>query len=220
MAIVLSRGSVSTRGWSDLGDLAFHLAHAASPEPDQVVAQRADDHLEHRQIRDLGEKAFVSGSLDNNTIVDRKFRPAVLENRYLKVVLLPESAAHSFHHLQADRPRTTLSHRSRRALWNGGDIFYYDWLMCMAASSHLAGCRARQDLAKTVGFKVVKQSAGEVDGAMSLTTISSIRRRRRSSGWGFRRGPRIEATYYVTLNATRRSRCAHGAENRATGDLI
>ena len=36
------------------------------------------------------ENGFVSGSLDKNTIVDRTFKAHVLENRYLKVTLVPE----------------------------------------------------------------------------------------------------------------------------------
>ena len=36
------------------------------------------------------ENGFVSGSLDKKTIVDRTFKTRVLENRYLKVTLVPE----------------------------------------------------------------------------------------------------------------------------------
>ena len=36
------------------------------------------------------ENGLVGGSLDNKTTVDRTFRTHVLENRYLKVTLLPE----------------------------------------------------------------------------------------------------------------------------------
>ena len=36
------------------------------------------------------ENGFVSGSLDKKTIVDRTFKTHVLENRYLKVTLVPE----------------------------------------------------------------------------------------------------------------------------------
>ena len=46
--------------------------------------------MEYRQLRDRPENGFVSGSLDRTTIVDRTFRTHVLENRYLKVTLLPE----------------------------------------------------------------------------------------------------------------------------------
>ena len=35
------------------------------------------------------QSALVDGSLDNNTIVDRAFKAYVLENRYLKVTLVP-----------------------------------------------------------------------------------------------------------------------------------
>ncbi len=36
------------------------------------------------------ENGFVCGSLDKKTIVDRTFKAHVLENRYLKVTLVPE----------------------------------------------------------------------------------------------------------------------------------
>ena len=36
------------------------------------------------------DNSFLDGSLDTKTIVDRTFKTYVLENRYLKVTLLPE----------------------------------------------------------------------------------------------------------------------------------
>ena len=36
------------------------------------------------------QNGFVDGSFDKNTIVDRTFKAHVLENRYLKVMLVPE----------------------------------------------------------------------------------------------------------------------------------
>src|ERR1044072_1368432 len=36
------------------------------------------------------ENGFVDGALDKSTIVDRTFKTHVLENRYLKVKLVPE----------------------------------------------------------------------------------------------------------------------------------
>jgi len=55
----------------------------------------------------------------------------VLENRYLKVVLLPNSAG-AFFPSSTSRPATNnFIAPKRRALWMGGDIFYYDWLMVL-----------------------------------------------------------------------------------------
>ena len=42
------------------------------------------------------ENGFVGGSLDKNIIVDRTLRTHVLENRYLKVTLLPEFGGRIF----------------------------------------------------------------------------------------------------------------------------
>ena len=36
------------------------------------------------------ENGFVSGSLDKSVIVERSFKSYVLENRYLRVTLVPE----------------------------------------------------------------------------------------------------------------------------------
>ena len=107
-----------------------------------------------------------SGSLDKKTIVDRTFKTHVLENRYLKVTLRARiRRAHSFHHLQADRPRTALSHRSGRALRNQGRQF----LLRLADGvwRHLPdvpGCRARQDVAEAVGFQGGEAECRRSDG--------------------------------------------------------
>ncbi len=69
----------------------FHAAvHAASPVPDRVSLSESTitwNTVKHATNADNG---FISGSLDKKTIVDRTFRTHMLENRYLKVTLLPE----------------------------------------------------------------------------------------------------------------------------------
>ncbi|HZC96081.1 MAG TPA: DUF5107 domain-containing protein, partial [Bradyrhizobium sp.] len=70
---------------------AFHaVVHAASPAPDRVSLSASTITWSTVKYATNTENGFVSGSLDKKTIVDRTFKTHVLENRYLKVTLLPE----------------------------------------------------------------------------------------------------------------------------------
>src|SRR5260370_36345251 len=70
---------------------AFHaVVHAASPAPDRVSLSESTMTWSTVRYATNAENGLVSGSLDKKTIVDRTFRTHVLENRYLKVTLLPE----------------------------------------------------------------------------------------------------------------------------------
>src|SRR5260370_23777798 len=70
---------------------AFHaVVHAASPVPDRVSLSESTITWSTVKYATNAENGFVSGSLDKKTIVDRTFRTRVLENRYLKITLLPE----------------------------------------------------------------------------------------------------------------------------------
>jgi hypothetical protein len=72
---------------------AFHAAaHAASPVPDTVSLTESTITWSTVKYATSAENGFVEGSLDEKTIVDRTFRTYVIENRYLKVTLLPNSA--------------------------------------------------------------------------------------------------------------------------------
>src|SRR5712691_10558467 len=68
----------------------YAVAHAASPVPDQVSLKESTMTWSTVKYATDAENGFVGGSLDKNTIVDRTFRSHVLENRFLKVTLLPE----------------------------------------------------------------------------------------------------------------------------------
>ena len=70
---------------------AFHaVVHAASPVPDRVSLSESTITWSTVKYATNAENGFVSGSLDRKTIVDRTFSTHVLENRYLKVTLVPE----------------------------------------------------------------------------------------------------------------------------------
>src|SRR3981189_3559294 len=68
----------------------FGTAHAAPLEPDTVSLSASTITWSTVKYATDAENGFVDGSLDKTTIVDRTFRTHVLENRYLKVTLLPE----------------------------------------------------------------------------------------------------------------------------------
>ena len=70
---------------------AFHVAaHAASTEPDKVSLSESTITWSTVKYATDAENGFVGGSLDRKIVVDRTFRTRVLENRYLKVTLVPE----------------------------------------------------------------------------------------------------------------------------------
>ena len=76
------------------------------------------------------ENGFVGGSLDKNTIVDRTFRTHVLENRYLKVTLVPEFGGRIVSIIYKPTGHEQL-YRTEVGVPYGikAGIFYYDWLM-------------------------------------------------------------------------------------------
>src|ERR1700743_993803 len=69
---------------------ASHAADAASPGPDNVSLSESTIAWSTVKYATKPDNGFVDGSLDLKTIVDRTFKTWVLENRYLKVTLLPD----------------------------------------------------------------------------------------------------------------------------------
>src|SRR5512133_3958757 len=66
------------------------VVHAGSPVPDRVSLSESTITWNTVKYATTAENGFVGGSLDKKTIVDRTFKTYVLENRNLKVTLLPE----------------------------------------------------------------------------------------------------------------------------------
>src|SRR3954468_1911383 len=180
----------------------YAVAYAAWPVSDRVSLSESTMTWSTVTYETDAENGFVSGSLDRKTIVDRTFRPHVLENRYLKVTLLPEFGGRILSIIYKPTGREQL-YRSEVGVPYGieGDIFYYDWLMVLGGIfPTFPDAEHGKTWLKPWDFKVVKQSAGEVTVSMSLHDdfeYSAAPRR-------FRRGfTGIEATYYVTLRADR-----------------
>ncbi len=182
---------------------ALHaVAQAAEPEPDKVSLSEQTIHWSTVNYATSAENGFVSGSFDKSTIVDRSFRARVLENRYLRVVLLPEFGGRILSIIYKPTGHEQLYRTQVGVPYGmGGDTFYYDWLMVYGGIfPTFPDAEHGKTWPKPWDFRVVKQSDGEVTAAMSLTDnfeypAAPARFRRGSTG--------IEATYYVTLKADR-----------------
>ncbi|MEA2892942.1 MAG: hypothetical protein QOI05_3735, partial [Bradyrhizobium sp.] len=181
---------------------ALHAAHAASPVADRVSLSESTMTWNTVNYATDAENGLVSGSLDNKTIVDRTFRVRVLENRYLKVTLLPEFGGRILSIIYKPTGHEQL-YRAEVGIPYGieAGAFYYDWLMVVGGIfPTFPDAEHGKTWLKPWDFKVVKQSAGEVTVSMSLQDdfeYSAAPRR-------FRRGfTSIEATTYVTLKADR-----------------
>jgi hypothetical protein len=182
---------------------AFHAAvHAASPAADRVSLSESTMTWSTVDYATDAENGFVFGSLDKTAIVDRTFRVRVLENRYLKVTLVPEFGGRILSIIYKPTGHEQL-YRTEVGVPYGikGDTFYYDWLMVYGGIfPTFPDAEHGKTWLKPWDFRIVKESAGEVTVAMSLRDDFEY-----SGAPGkFRRGfTGIEATYYVTLKADR-----------------
>src|ERR1700724_104532 len=116
---------------------AFHaVLHAASPTPDRVSLSESTITWGTVKYATNAENGFVSGSLDKKTIVDRTFKTHVLENRYLKVTLLPEFGGRILSIIYKPTGHEQL-YRTEVGVPYGikGGIFITTGRWCMAASS-------------------------------------------------------------------------------------
>jgi hypothetical protein len=180
----------------------FHaVVHAASPEPDRVSLSESTITWSTVKYATDAENGFVSGSLDKKTIVDRTFKTHVLENRYLKVTLLPEFGGRILSIIYKPTGHEQL-YRTEVGVPYGikGGIFYYDWLMVYGGIfPTFPEPEHGKAWLKPWEFKVVKEVAGEVTVSMSLK--DDFEYSATPSKFGGSTG--IEATYYVKLKADR-----------------
>jgi hypothetical protein len=178
------------------------VVHAAPPEADGVSLSESTVAWSTVKYATDAENGFVGGSLDKTTIVDRTFRVHVLENRYLKVTLLPEFGGRILSIIYKPTGHEQL-YRTQVGVPYGikGDTFYYDWLMVVGGIfPTFPDAEHGKTWLKPWDFRIVKQSAGEVTVSMSLKDDFEYA----AAPGRFRRGfTGIEATYYVTLNADR-----------------
>ncbi len=182
---------------------AFHaVVQAASPVPDGVSLSVSAITWSTVKYATDAENGFVSGSLDKKTIVDRTFSTRVLENRYLKVTLVPEFGGRILSIIYKPTGHEQL-YRTEVGVPYGieGGNFYYDWLMVYGGIfPTFPDAEHGKTWLKPWDFRVVKESAGEVTVSMSLKddfAYAGAPRKFRPGSTG------IEATTYVTLKADR-----------------
>ena len=178
------------------------IVHAASAAPDQVSLSEQTVRWSTVKYATSAENGLVRGSVDKNTIVDRTFKARVLENRYLKVVLVPEFGGRILSIIYKPTGHEQLYRTEVGVPYGIGDgNFYYDWLMVYGGIfPTFPDAEHGKTWSKPWDFRVVKESADEVTVAMSLTDnfeypAAPAKFRKGSSG--------IEATYHVTLKAGR-----------------
>jgi Domain of unknown function (DUF5107) len=182
---------------------AFHaVGHAASPVPDGVSLSESTIIWSTVKYATDAQNGLVSGSLDKKAIVDRTFKTYVIENRYLKVTLLPEFGGRILSIIYKPTGHEQL-YRTEVGVPYGikSGNFYYDWMMVYGGIfPTFPDAEHGKTWLKPWDFKVVKQSAGEVTVSMSLKDDFEYP----AAPGKFRPGSTgIEATYYVTLKADR-----------------
>jgi Domain of unknown function (DUF5107) len=180
---------------------AFHSATCAA-EADRVSLDEQTIAWSTVKYATTAENGFVAGSLDTKTIVDRTFKTYVLENRYLKVTLVPGFGGRILSMIYKPTGHEEL-YRTKVGVPYGiaAGNFYYDWLMVYGGIfPTFPDAEHGKTWLKPWNFRVVKQSDGEVTVAMSLKDDFAYAAAPRQ----FSRGSSgIEATYYVTLKAGR-----------------
>jgi hypothetical protein len=183
-------------------------AHAASPAPDGVSLSESTLAWSTVKYATRPDNGFVDGSFDDKTIVDRTFKTYVLENRYLKVTLLPEFGGRIISMIYKPTGHEEL-YRTEVGVPYGmkAGNFYYDWMMVYGGIfPTFPDPEHGKTWLKPWDFKVVKRSADEVTISMSLKDDFAYA----AAPKQFSRGSSgIEATYYVTLRADRAALDAH-----------
>ena len=180
---------------------AFHVVARAAPVPDRVSLTESTMTWSTVKYATNAENGFVSGSLDKKTIVDRTFKAHVLENRYLKVTLLPEFGGRILSIIYKPTGHEQLYRTEVGVPYgiNAGN-FYYDWLMVYGGIfPTFPDAEHGKTWLKPWNFKVVRESADEVTVSMSLKDDFDYSARPGK----FRGSTGIEVTYYVTLKADR-----------------
>jgi Domain of unknown function (DUF5107) len=178
------------------------VAHAASPEHDGVSLSQQTITWSTVKYATAPDNGFVVGSLDKKVIVDRTFKAYVLENRYLKVTLVPEFGGRILSIIYKPSGHEEL-YRTEVGVPYGvkQGNFYYDWLMVYGGIfPTFPDAEHGKAWLKRWRFAVVNDSPGEVTVSMWLKDDFEYP----AAPGKFRKGfTGMEATYYVTLKAGR-----------------
>jgi hypothetical protein len=177
-------------------------AVAQAAEPDRVSLSEATVSWSTVKYAANADNGFVDGSFDKTTIVERTFRAHVLENRYLKITLVPEFGGRILSLIYKPTGHEQL-YRTDVGVPYGmkAGVFYYDWLMVYGGIfPTFPDAEHGRTWLKPWDFRIVKETDGEVMVAMSLKDDFAYA----AAPKQFIRGSTgIEATYYVTLKADR-----------------
>jgi hypothetical protein len=190
------------------------VVHAGSPVADRVSLSESTMTWSTVTYATDAENGFVLGSLDKTTIVDRTFRIHVLENRYLKVTLLPEFGGRILSIIYKPTGHEQL-YRTEVGVPYGIkiDTFYYDWLLVVGGIfPTFPDAEHGKTWLKPWDFKVVKQSAAEVTVAMSQGRFRVFRGAGEVQEGLYRHRSNLLSD---PESRSRRARCAHGAEKSA-----
>jgi Domain of unknown function (DUF5107) len=177
-------------------------AHAASQVTEGVSLTESTTSWSTVKYATTAENGFVDGSLDATIILGRTFKTYVLENRFLKVTLLPAFGGRILSiiykptgHEELYRTEVGVPYAMK------GGVFYYDWMMVYGGIfPTFPDAEHGKTWLKGWEFRVVKQTADEVTVSMSLKddfAYSAPPRQFRVGSTG------LEATYFVTLKAGR-----------------
>ena len=181
---------------------AFDAAAQAASPPDSVSLRETTTRWSTVKYATTADNGFVKGSFDANSIVDRTFKAYVLENRYLKVTLVPEFGGRIVSIIYKPTGHEQLYRTEVGVPYGIGDgNFYYDWLMVYGGIfPTFPDAEHGKTWLKPWDFKVVKESADEVTVSMSLKDDFAYP----AAPKVFRPGSTgIEATYYITLKTGR-----------------
>jgi len=177
-------------------------AQAAPPAPDGVTLSDSTIGWSTAKYATSADNGLVEGSLDTNTIVDRTFKTHVLENRYLKVTLLPEFGGRILSIIYKPTGHEQL-YRTEVGVPYGikTGVFYYDWMMVYGGIfPTFPDPEHGRTWLKPWDFRVLRQDAGEMTVSMSLKDDVAYAAAPKQFG---RVPTGIEATYYITLKADR-----------------
>jgi Domain of unknown function (DUF5107) len=178
------------------------VAQATPPVPDGVTLSDSTIGWSTAKYATSADNGLVEGSLDTKAIVDRTFKTHVLENRYLKVTLLPEFGGRILSIIYKPTGHEQL-YRTEVGVPYGikTGVFYYDWMMVYGGIfPTFPDPEHGRTWLKPWEFRVLRQDAGEVTVSMSVKDDVAYAAAPKQFG----RGPTgIEATYYVTLKAGR-----------------
>ncbi|SDN61306.1 DUF5107 domain-containing protein [Afipia sp. GAS231] len=176
------------------------IAHAA--EPDRVTLSEQTISWNTVKYATHADNSFVDGSFDKTQIVERTFKAHVLENRYLKVTLVPEFGGRIVSIIYKPTGHEQL-YRTEVGVPYGmkAGVFYYDWLMVYGGIfPTFPDAEHGRTWLKPWDFRIVKETTSEMTVPMSLKDDFAYA----AAPKQFVRGSTgIEATYYVTLKAGR-----------------